>query len=73
MLRAFGTKAVLGRDDRTGKLAAKIREERPNFRSDPKYRMAEDEERLCPFLSRGASRSSHMANDNRNQDGQEAA
>lgn len=72
MLRAFGTKAVLYRDDRTGKLAAKIRKERPNFRNAAKYRMAEDEERLCAFLSRGASRSSHTANDNRNQDGQES-
>jgi hypothetical protein len=28
--------------------------------------MAEDEERLCAFLSKGASRSSYMANDNIN-------
>lgn len=73
MLRALGTKSVLDRDDRTGRLAAKIRDERLNFRSDPKYRMAEDEERLCAFLSQGASRSSHMTNDNRNQDGGRAA
>lgn len=73
MLRAFGMKAVLDRDDRTGKLGAKIREERHKFRIDPKYRMAEDEERLCAFLSQGASRSSHMANDNRTKDGREAA
>ncbi|ANY21149.1 hypothetical protein A6F68_02655 [Tsuneonella dongtanensis] len=73
LLRAFGTKDIFDRDDRTGRLAAKIRDERNNFRSDPKYAMGEDEERLCAFLSRGASRSSYMANDNLNSNGKEAA
>lgn len=73
MLRAFGTKNILDRDDRTGRWAAKVREERPNFLSDPKYRMAEDEERLLAFLSQGASRKPLMANDNRDQDGGRAA
>lgn len=73
LLRAFGTKEVLDRDDRTGKLAAKVRDERANFRSDPRYTMAEDEERLCAFLSQGASRSPRMANDNPDHNGQEAA
>ncbi|WP_324828859.1 DUF6035 family protein [Qipengyuania zhejiangensis] len=73
LLRAFGTKQVLDRDDRTGKLAAKIREERANFRIDQRYTMAEDEEQLCSFLSQGASRSPRMANDNSDHNGQEAA
>lgn len=58
MLQNFGTRDVLKSDDRTGKLAAKIRNERPNLRSDPKYRMPSDMERLCAFLSQGASCSS---------------
>lgn len=71
MLRAFGTKSVLDRDDRTGRWAAKVREERSNFLSDAKYKMAADEERLLAFLSQGASRK--LANDNRDQDGRRAA
>ena len=71
MLRAFGTKSILDREDRTGRWAAKVREERSNFLSDAKYKMAEDEERLLAFLSQGASRK--LANDNRNQDGGRAA
>lgn len=73
LLRAFGTKQVLDRDDRTGKLAAKIRDERSNFRTNQRYTMAEDEERLCAFLSQGASRSPRIANDNPDHSGQEAA
>lgn len=71
MLRAYGTKSILDREDRTGRWAAKVREERSNFLSDAKYKMAEDEERLLAFLSQGASRKS--ANDNRDQDGDRAA
>jgi hypothetical protein len=71
MLRAFGTKSVLDRDDRTGRWAAKVREERSSFLSDAKYKMAADEERLLAFLSQGASRK--PANDNRDQDGGRAA
>jgi hypothetical protein len=71
MLRAFGTKSILDREDRTGRWAAKVREERSNFLSNAKYKMAEDEERLLAFLSHGASRK--LANDNRNQDGGRAA
>lgn len=73
MLRAFGTKSALDRDDRTGRWAAKIRDERLNFLSNPKYKMADDEERLMAFLSQGASRPSHVTNDNRNQLGDRAA
>ena len=73
MLRAFGTTDRLKHDDRTGNLAAKIRDERSNFRSDPKYMMAEDEERLCAFLSQGASRSSYAAQDNLNPGVKKAA
>ncbi len=71
MLRAYGTKSILDREDRTGRWAAKVREERSNFLSDAKYKMAEDEERLLAFLSQGASIKS--ANDNRDQDGDRAA
>ena len=71
MLRAFGTKSILDREDRTGRWAAKVREERSNFLSDTKYKMAEDEERLLAFLSQGASRK--LANDNRDQDSDRAA
>lgn len=71
MLRAFGTKSILDRDDRTGRWAAKVREERSNFLSDPKYKIAADEERLLAFLSQGASRK--PTNDNRDQDGVRAA
>lgn len=71
MLRAYGTKSILDREDRTGRWAAKVREERSNFLSDAKYKMAEDEERLLAFLSQEASRKS--ANDNRDQDGDRAA
>lgn len=56
MLRRFGTKEVLYREDRTGKLKAKLDAVRPHLLRDPKYAMAEDEERLCAFLSQGASR-----------------
>ena len=73
LLRSFGTKKVLERDDRTGNLAAKIRDERSQFRSDPKYKMAEDEERLCAFLSQGASRSFYTAQDNLNPGAKKAA
>jgi len=71
MLRAFGTKSVLDHEDRTGRWAAKVREEWSNFLSDAKYKMAEDEERLLAFLSQGASRK--LANDNRDQDDGRAA
>jgi hypothetical protein len=71
MLRAFGTKNILDREDRTGRWVAKVREERCNFLSDAKYKMAEDEERLLAFLSQGASRK--LANDNREQDSCRAA
>ena len=71
MLRAFGTKNILDREDRTGRWAAKVREERSNFLSDAKYKMAEDEARLLAFLSQGASRK--LANDNRDQDNGRAA
>ena len=71
MLRAFGTKSIMDRDDRTGRWAAKVREQRSNFLSDPKYKMAADEERLLAFLSQGASRK--PANDDRDQDGGHAA
>lgn len=73
MLRSFGTRDALDRDDHTEKLRAKLKAERANLRHDPKYRMAEDEERLCAFLSRGASRKAHSENDNRHQEGREAA
>lgn len=74
MLRAFETKNILDRDDRTGRWAAKVRDERHNFLIDPKYKMAEDEERLLAFLSKGASRKPRMANDNRGPvDGRAAA
>lgn len=56
MLRAFGTKTILDREDRTCRWAAKVKEERSNFLRDPKYKLAEDEERLLAFLSLGASR-----------------
>jgi hypothetical protein len=35
--------------------------------------MAKDEERLCAFLSMGASRKAQPDNDNRDQQGREAA
>lgn len=73
MLRAFKTRDALDRDDRTKKFEAKIKGERHHFRSDIKYQMADDEERLLAFLSQGASRKSQMSNDNRNQDGSRAA
>lgn len=64
MLRRFGTKDALYRDDRTGKLKAKLEAVRDHLFHDPKYRMAEDEERLCAFLSEGASRKARSENDN---------
>lgn len=73
LLRAFGTKKVLERDDRTGNLAAKIRSERPNFRRAARYRMAKDEERLCAFLSQGASRAPRMVNNNHDPNGEKVA
>lgn len=73
MLRRFGTKEALYSDDRTGKLRAKFDAIRSELTQDPKYRMAEDEERLCAFLSMGASRKARPDNDNRDLNGREAA
>lgn len=73
MLRRFGTRDALYHDDRTGKLRAKLDAIRPVLIIDPKYRMAEDEERLCGLLSMGASRKARPDNDNRDQQGREAA
>lgn len=64
MLRRFGTKEALYRDDRTGKLKAKLEALRTHLLRDPRYRMATDEERLCAFLSEGASRKARSENDN---------
>ena len=73
MLRRFGTRDALYSDDRTGKLRAKLDAIRSELTQDPKYRMAEDEERLCAFLSMGASRKARPDNDNRDLNGREAA
>lgn len=73
MLRSFGTRDDLDRDDRTGRLRAKLQAERGNLLCDPKYRMAEDEERLCAFLSQGASCSSGMVHRHQDQDSKKAA
>ncbi|MBA4766307.1 DUF6035 family protein [Sphingobium algorifonticola] len=73
MLRRFGTRDALYSDDRTGKLRAKLDAIRSDLTQDPKYRMAKDEERLCAFLSMGASRKAQPDNDNRDQQGREAA
>jgi hypothetical protein len=56
MLRRFGTKEALYQDDRTGKLRVKLEAVRAHLLHDPKYRMAEDEERLCAFLSQSCGR-----------------
>jgi hypothetical protein len=66
MLRSFGTREALYRDDRTGKLKTKLEAVRADLLHDPKYRMAGDEERFCAFLSKGASRKSHSDNDTPN-------
>lgn len=73
MLRRFGTKEALYRDDRTGKLKAKLVAVRADLLQDPKYRMADDQERLCAFLSQRASRKARSDNDNRDLNGREAA
>lgn len=73
MLRRFGTREALYRDDRTGKLRAKLDAIRSELNHDPKYRMAKDEERFCAFLSQGASRKVRSDNDNRDQNGHAAA
>lgn len=73
MLRRFGTKEALYQDDRTGKLRVKLEAVRAALLRDPKYRMAEDEERFCAFLSGGASRNSRPDNDNPDQSGRAAA
>ncbi len=73
MLRKFGTKEALYRDDRTGKLKAKLEAVRAHLLHDPKYRMAEDEERLCALLSEGASRKARSENDNPDRPGRAAA
>ena len=56
LLDAFGTKAVLDRDDRTGKWKLKVAKERKTMRIDPKFKMAEDEERLFAFLAENINR-----------------
>ena len=56
LLDALGTKAVLDRDDRTGKWKMKAAKERKTTRSDPKFKMAEDEERLFAFLAENRNR-----------------
>lgn len=73
MLRRFGTKEALYRDDRTGKLKAKLEAVRAHLLHDPKYRMAEDAERLCALLSEGASRKARSENDNPDRPGRAAA
>lgn len=64
MLSRFGTKKALYQDDRTGKLKAKLEAVRAHLLYDPRYRMPEDEERLCAFLSEGASRKARSENYN---------
>ncbi|PKP98487.1 MAG: hypothetical protein CVT74_10835 [Alphaproteobacteria bacterium HGW-Alphaproteobacteria-13] len=73
MLRRFGTKEALYRDDQTGKLKAKLEAVRADLLHDPKYRMADDQERLCAFLSEGASRKARPDNDNPDRSGRAAA
>ncbi|WP_408587063.1 DUF6035 family protein [Novosphingobium sp.] len=73
MLRRFGTRDALYRDDRTGKLRAKLDAMRSDLLQDPKYRMPEDQERLCAFLSLGGSRKAWPNNDNTDQSGRAAA
>jgi hypothetical protein len=73
MLRRFGTKEALYRDDRTGKLKVKLEAVRADLLQDPKYRMADDQERLCAFLSEGASRKARPDNDNPDRSGRAAA
>jgi hypothetical protein len=73
MLRNFGTKEALYRDDRTGKLKAKLDALRGHILHDSKYRMADDQERLCAFLSQGACRKERLDNENPDQPGRAAA
>jgi hypothetical protein len=73
MLRRFGTKEALYQDDRTGKLKAKLEAVRAHLLHDSRYRMPEDEERLCAFLSEGASRKARSENDNPDRTGRAAA
>ncbi|OAO02232.1 hypothetical protein A8B75_12355 [Sphingomonadales bacterium EhC05] len=73
LLDAFGTKAILDRDDRTGKWKMKVAKERETMRSDPKFKMPEDEELLLAFLSGNRSRSTLANNDSSNTDRKLAA
>jgi len=55
------------------KLKAKLEALRADLLHDPKYSMADDQERLCAFLSEGASRKARPNNDNPDQFARSAA
>jgi len=53
LLRAYGHHHLLAKLDRSGKWKRKVAEYRVEMRTDPRFRMAEDEDRLFGFLSKG--------------------
>ena len=56
LLRAYGNYHLLEKLDRTGKWKKKVADYRPLMRSDPRFRMAEDEDRFFGFLSKALCR-----------------
>lgn len=53
LLRAYGHHHLLEKLDRSGKWRRKVAEYRGRMRSDERFRMAEDQDRLFGFLSKG--------------------
>jgi len=51
LLRAYGHHHLLAKQDSSGKWASKVSANREAMRRDPRFQLAEDEQRLFDFLS----------------------
>jgi hypothetical protein len=56
LLRAYGHHHLLAKQDSSGKWAAKVSANREAMRRDPRFQLAEDEQRLFDFLSKDLCR-----------------
>lgn len=56
LLRAYGYHHLLAKQDSSGKWAGKVSANREAMRRDPRFQLADDEQRLFDFLSEGLCR-----------------
>jgi hypothetical protein len=66
LLRAYGHHHLLAKQDSSGKWAGKVSANREAMRRDPRFQLADDEQRLFNFLSEGLCRNprrGRVAND----------